>query len=153
VNRGVTSHQPFKPPQEVKTREIYADHIFDLFTFAMKTLPEENTFVSALTQEQTALVRQLKVLVNDKSDKETAVALVKDLAWAFITTEYKLDGSNKFKDPVMQYLIGASLNSKGSLKRCREITSIVAALQYFFRLFVFEHCLEKSKLDGKAIVE
>lgn len=127
--------------------------MFDFLVFVLHTLPEHDSFSSSMNQEQSDLARQLLAVVVTGKDTEGAYKVIQNLSWSFIQAEYRADASDQFQDPVVQFLIGASLHKDGTLKRCREITSIVATLQYYFRLFFFKHCLDQSEQSEKAIVE
>lgn len=126
---------------------------FDLLVFLTETLPEKNSFKSSTNEEQEQLVRELLKAVQAGKDSEAAFKLVQKLLWSFISAEYRSNASDNFKDPIIQFLIGHSLHSDGSLKKCRDITSSIAALQYIFRMVFFKHCLDQSQQTGNAIVE
>jgi hypothetical protein len=147
------NNHPFDAPQELQSREKYYDIIFDFFVFVLQTLPEHNSFSSSMNQEQTDLARQLLQIVIARTDTEGAYKILQELSWSFIKAEYRADASDQFQDPLIQFLIGASLHKDGALKRCREITSVVATLQYFFRLFFFKHCLDQSGESDEGIVQ
>lgn len=131
---------------------IYSDYLFDFFMFAQKTRAGSGGFVSSFTVDDVGVLGDLQICVNRK-DEEATTRIVKSLMWTLMKREYKGKGESMYQDPFMQFLIGASIQRDGRLRLCRDITHIVAALQYIFRLFFLDHCSKTAENDGAALIE
>ena len=120
----------------------------------MNTLPDSAGFHSSLNKDQLVLAQALKGVVDNKdSTKSDILDATKALAWSLIIAEYDTLQGGHFTDPVIQFLIGASLEMNGSLKQSGDITSVVASLQYFFRLFVFAKSVEDATEGNRSLIK
>jgi len=119
----------------------------------MNTRPGVGAFTSALSPPQIEALVRLEALAEAKDDVATTCACIQELGWLFTSAEYKANVNNAFKDPLVQFLVGASMRQDGVMKACRDITSLVAALQYTIRLLFFKKCLAESVSTGEPLLE
>lgn len=79
--------------------------------------------------------------------------LIQRVGWTFISAEFRQDADDQFRDPVIQFLIANAFHSDGTLKLAREITSVVASLQYDIRILFFKQCKDEHEETGTSLLE
>ena len=118
----------------------------------MDSSPGTAGFNCSLTPAESALARELRKRVYEKAGKSEIKSAVFDFAFAVISNKRE-DINERFKDPFVQFLIGSSLQSDDSFKQPGDITRIVAALQYNFRLIVLKFCIDTSEREGRGLLQ
>jgi hypothetical protein len=162
-SRGTTNHRPFSMPSTKEARRAYAKCHFSMIRFMLFTISSEATaqpFASSLSQNQRMhAMEMLNALLSWKSDQKCHAKLVRvfsaihSLSWSLFTSTYDSDTRDRFKDPVIQFLLSYILQTNGQVLPPEDITPIIAKVQFVMRLTYFNQCHQEAAATGISMME